>query len=97
MSADWNTGDLAVCIVDRWCPCGRADCKINGEAPKKEELLRVEQITSCGDHLFLIFRHKPQHLAWSYLGFRKVKPDTEPAADEAWVDQLQHMRRKVPA
>lgn len=96
MSADWKAGDLAVCIVDRWCHCGKVDCGINALAPKKEELLRVDQVCIRGDHCFLHFKAKGEQYAWSHVAFRKVKPDTEPAADEAWVEQLKHLRRKVP-
>lgn len=97
MNGEWQAGDLAVCIVDRWCPCGRGDCRINAVAPKKEELLRVDQVVISNDHCFLHFRRKGDMNAWSHVAFRKVKPDTEPAADEAWVDQLKHLRRQVPA
>lgn len=95
--ADWKAGDLAVCIVDRWCPCGRPQCGVNAISPQKEELLCVAGVSMCDGQFFLSFKGKQQGMFWHAIAFRKVKPDTEPAVDEEWVQQLQHLRRKVPA
>lgn len=85
---DWQAGDLAICIADNWT-------EALPENPKKDDLLRVRFV--CADNRYLHFESKPDRFHWQAIAFRKVRPDTEPAADEAWVDQLQHMRRKVPA
>lgn len=84
----WQAGDLAVCIQERW----GEDLPEN---PRLNDLLRVKHV--CRDGLFLHFEGKPISLHWEAAAFRKVKPDSEPAADEAWVEQLRHLRRKVDA
>lgn len=84
----WKVGDLAVCIDDRW---GGSNAAIS---PRKEELLRVTGVSFLGARHFLGFKEKVDDHFWDGLAFRKVKPDTEPAADEEWVRQLQHLRRK---
>ncbi|SEI69460.1 hypothetical protein SAMN05518849_101584 [Sphingobium sp. AP50] len=96
-SEGWSVGDLAVCIDDKWTCCGRADCQIKDRAPRKEELLRVRAVDQTRGHLFLGFEGKDARLFFHALQFRKVRPDTEPAEDAEWVEQLQHLRRKQPA
>lgn len=85
---DWQAGDLAVCIADNWT-------EQLPENPKIDDLLRVRHV--CADNRFLHFEGKPDRYHWTAVAFRKVRPDTEPAADEDWVEQLQHLKRKVPA
>ncbi|MFB0875499.1 MULTISPECIES: hypothetical protein [unclassified Sphingobium] len=85
---DWQAGDLAVCL-------GVKDGVGDAIEPTEGDLLRVKHV--CMGGLFLHFDGKPDNRHWLAAYFRKVKPDTEPAADEAWVEQLKHLRRKVPA
>ena len=86
---DWKVGDLAVCIAEFW----QSNCI---HTPRKEEILRVSQVgqsfrTECG--LVLGFEGKPQNHRWQAAGFRKIRPDTAPADDAAWVEQLKHLRK----
>lgn len=97
MSDGWKVRDLAVCIDDRWCGCGRADCGMKAVAPRKEQLLRVSAVHSVTDRQFLRFDEGPADHFWHAVAFRKVKPDTGAADDALWVEQLQHLRRRVPA
>ncbi len=85
---EWTPGDLAVCIDDRW-----ADQHVSN--PREGDYLRVRHVCMAG--LFLHFEGKPENRHWLAAKFRKVKPDTEPAADEQWVEQLERFRKKVPA
>jgi len=85
---DWAPGDLAVCI-------STAGFRPGDIAPKEGDYLRVTKI--CDDQRFLHFEGKPTGRHWLATHFRKVKPDAKPAADEEWVEQLKHMRRKVDA
>ena len=93
----WKIGDLAVCIDDRWCACGRPTCGMKAIAPRKEQLLRVNAVHSVIDKQFLRFEDGPDNHFWHATAFRKVKPDTDAADDALWVEQLQHLRRRVPA
>lgn len=85
---DWKVGDLAVCVETRLPRMDDID-------PTEGAMLRVSAI--CEGGLFLHFEGKPQDRHWLAAHFRKVRPDTEPAADEAWVEQLRHLRRREPA
>jgi len=85
---DWAVGDLAICIDAKWP-------MTDDIAPKEGDLLRVEHI--CMGGLFLHFHGKPADRHWLAAHFRKVRPDTQPAADDAWVEQLRHLRRKEAA
>lgn len=87
-SEDWGKGDLAVCVDAK----GGAGDNID---PAEGDLLRVSDV--CCDGIFLHFEGKPGTRHWLAAHFRKVRPDTEPAAEEEWVDQLKHFRRKEPA
>lgn len=87
-TGDWATGDLALCINGNWPDQHAAN-------PKEGDYLRVKHV--CLGGLFLHFDGKPDDRHWLAAQFRKVKPDTAPAADEEWVEQLQHLRKKVPA
>ncbi|BBF70227.1 hypothetical protein [Sphingomonas bisphenolicum] len=87
-SEDWQPGDLAVCL-------GIEGGMKDAIEPAQGDVLRVSRI--CMGGLFLHFEGKPDTRHWLAAFFRKVKPDTEPAADEEWVEQLQRFRRKVPA
>lgn len=84
---DWKAGDLAVCL-------GIKEGIGDAVQPAEGDMLRVKHV--CAGGLFLHFEGKPDHRHWLAAYFRKVKPDTEPAADEEWVQQLQHLRRKEP-
>lgn len=95
--ADWQAGDLAICIDDNWCRCGRTDCGIRSIGPKKEQLLKVTDVHLVIGRIFLAFEGIAADHLWHEQAFRKVRPDTEPAADEAWVEQLRHLRRREPA
>ncbi|MEA3543201.1 MAG: hypothetical protein U9R77_13935 [Pseudomonadota bacterium] len=97
MSDEWKVGDLAVCIDDRWCACGRPTCGMKAIAPRKEQLLRVNAVHSVIDRQFLRFEEGPDDHFWHATAFRKVRPDTDAADDALWVEQLQHLRRRVPA
>ncbi|MAM40688.1 MAG: hypothetical protein CL949_19785 [Erythrobacter sp.] len=97
MSDEWKVGDLAVCIDDRWCACGRPTCGMKAIAPRKEQLLRVNAVHSFVDRQFLRFEEGPDDHFWHATAFRKVQPDTDAADDALWVEQLQHLRRRVPA
>lgn len=97
MSDEWKVGDLAVCIDDRWCACGRSTCGMKAIAPRKEQLLRVNAVHSVIDRQFLRFEEGPDDHFWHATAFRKVRPDTDAADDALWVEQLEHLRRKVPA
>lgn len=83
----WEAGDLAICIAENWNDSGEGHPKLN-------EYLRVSAVCSGG--LWLHFAGKPG-CHYEANGFRKIQHDTAPAANEAWVEQLKHMRRKLDA
>ena len=85
---DWKPGDLAICLGIK----GGVGDSIE---PAEGDLLRVNYV--CMGGLFLHFDGKPASRHWLAAYFRKVKPDTKPAVDEEWVEQLQHLRKKEPA
>jgi len=85
---DWTPGDLAVCI-------STAGSMPDDISPKEGDYLRVTEI--CHNQRFLHFEGKPSERHWLAIHFRKMKPDTKPANDAEWVEQLKHMRRKVDA
>lgn len=85
---DWKTGDLAICVEVK----GSLG---DGVDPSAGDLLRVNHV--CSDGLFLHFEGKPDSRHWIAAYFRKVQPDTDAADDALWVEQLQHLRRRVPA
>lgn len=94
----WKVGDLAVCIDDRWnCRCGQPNCIARTGAPTKEEVLRVHQLKIWKGHIFLCFAAKGEDSFWQASGFRKIRPDVSPANDDAWVEQLRHLRKREPA
>ena len=89
MSADWKAGDLAVCIVDGWF----LGCR---HSPRKEEILRVNSTGQFGSiGIVLGFDGKPDDHRWAASGFRRIKPDTTPADDSAWLESLAFLRRKT--
>lgn len=94
-AADWKCGDLALCIREWECRCGHPQCQ--DARPRKEEILRVVGTSLFKRHLYLGFEGKPGNMFWDHLGFRKITPDNRAADDDAWVEQLQHFRRGLPA
>lgn len=93
---DWKVGDLAVCIAGfENCRCGDPACL--KDAPVLGQILRINLIVPLYGRIYLGFAGKPPEKVWLAAHFRKVRPDTQPAADDAWVEQLRHLRRKEPA
>lgn len=70
----WSEGDLAICVRDRW----RQLCS---HCPKREELLRVSKVAQH-EGTMLAFVGKPQDHFWDAIGFRKIRPQHEPADTE---------------
>lgn len=96
MSADWKAGDLALSIADSWY-CGR--CNGTGpcdDVPVKGRIYRVSSLLIADGDLMLTFDQLPSG-HFHHSGFRKIRPDVQPADDAQWVEQLKHLRRKVPA
>lgn len=94
---NWKVGDIALCVCDNWTFHGGLPQDAVTSAPRKGEYLTVERIQSFRGQAFFIFRDRNPDLGWTVKAFRKLRPDTEPAAEEDWVRQLQHLRRPVPA
>ncbi|MBG6116749.1 hypothetical protein IWY39_000553 [Sphingobium sp. JAI105] len=93
---NWKVGDLAVCISDNWVgddhvtPCPY-------DPPRKEQVLRVSIVVECDCGLMLGFEGFPPKAIWHHRAFRKIHPDVSPANDDAWVEQLRHLRKKQAA
>lgn len=93
---DWKVGDLAICIAPIMkCRCGDPACI--KDAPRYDQILRVNLILPINGVIHLGFSCKPASKVWRAACFRKVQPDTQPAAEDAWVEQLRHLRRKDAA
>lgn len=84
----WAAGDIAICVDTKFF----AQDEIS---PKQGEYLHVTHV--CAGGLFLHFTGKPNTRHWLAAGFRKLKPDEESPADEAWIEELMRMRPKVDA
>lgn len=84
LTEDWQRGDLAICIDDKFYPGTPVD-------PKREELLRVSEVLEgigYGTRIvayFLAFEGRG-NFAWDAHNFRKVRPETERA--ETWFAAL---------
>lgn len=97
--ADWQSGDLAVCIHDgRWMELIGNGI---GHGPRAGDLLRVDyilrQIPSMPeDGVWLTFLEFPLD-CYPSSAFRKVEPDAAPAEDAEIVSLITGRPLAVPA
>lgn len=91
MNENWEPGDLAMCIDDRFHPIEQGD-------PKKGDVLRVVRIvqgtSKLGDKIVygLGFEGKPANDYWETVCFRKLRPVQEPA-EAKWAQWLKDTLR----
>jgi len=94
MADDWQAGDEGVCIRD-------GDWRsVTGEpfaGPKKGDFIKVVQVVPdpqnvCCGKVFLELKAWPSFM-WCSTGFRKLRPDKEPAKDGAAI--AADIRRRV--
>jgi hypothetical protein len=84
VSAGWQVGDLALCLVPsgtrRIGPAATGSTK-----PRQGQLCTVIGVlTHLGEVGLVIEGHPSAHktTAWLSTSFRKIKPDTEPCEEE---------------
>lgn len=96
-SEDWRTGDLALCVFDRWLVPHDGN-------PRRGDVLRVNHIAQGtaenASHILVIglgFESKPPGILWATSAFRKIRPEHKKADEEC--EPLMRVLRgpKVPA
>ncbi|WP_062770454.1 hypothetical protein [Sphingopyxis terrae] len=87
-SEDWQVGDLAQCISDKWY-------RQWAENPKRGDVLRVcglvEGISTTGEDIIsaLQFESKPANRSWAENMFQKIRP-----AEQCFTEAMRNLLRQ---
>ena len=94
MSADWQVGDLALCVDDGRCTCC-GDLFFNPNI-----VVVVSGVWTDKGDTWLSFAEvqPPDHDHWwLHTDFRKIRPDKHETCEPEFIELLTRIKRKVSA